>query len=166
MAKKIDNSDKYKFFWSTSSEFSNWYPATYTFDNIEFCCSEQGVMWSKAKLFKDDETTDKILKCTKNQQKRMKDLGRQVKNFDETIWNKEKVNIYTKHCREKFSQNQDLKNSLLSTHPKILVEASPYDSIWGIGLNEAIAKKTNPNDWPGKNLLGILLTNLRDELAK
>lgn len=160
----IDNTKNYVFFWSTGSPFSNWHPAKYTYKGIEFNCSEQGVMWSKAKLFGDDDIAEKILNCHSDQQKKMKDLGRKVKNFKDNMWHKNKVKIYTEHCYEKFTQNNELQEKLLSTYPKKLVEASPNDLIWGIGLHESQAKTIDPTKWPGKNLLGQILTNIRDTI--
>jgi len=154
----------YYYFWKTKSPFSNWYPATYTLDGIEFNCSEQGVMWAKAKLFGDETVAEQILNCNPNQQKKMKDLGRKVSNFDQKKWDEHKVNIYKNHNRAKYTQNNTLKHFLLSTGNKTLVEASPYDRIWGIGLTEENAKKRNPNTWPGQNLLGKLLTEIKNEL--
>lgn len=163
---KIDNSVDYVFFWHTGSPFSNWHPAQYVYNEIEFNCSEQGVMWSKAKLFEDDEIAEQILQCATNQQKLMKSLGRQVKNFNESTWKKNRMKIYYDHCYQKFIQNSLLKEKLLDTGDKTLVEASPSDRIWGIGLNEKDARVTPPNRWPGTNLLGIILTNIKNELIE
>mgnify|MGYP000075339145 CR=1 FL=1 len=157
----IDNTDKYYFFWQTSSPFSNWHFSQYILDDLQFNCSEQGVMYSKAILFGDIVVAKKILKCLPNQQKLMKSLGRQVKNFDENIWKKHRIQIYKRHCHAKFSQNQHLKNILISTGNKILVEASPSDKIWGIGLSAHIAKSTPVEKWKGLNLLGQILTEIK-----
>ena len=155
--------DNYVFFYRTSSPFSNWYPTKYTYNEIEFNCSEQGVMWNKAILFNDYENAKKILKCIETEQHKMKKLGRLVKNFDNDIWNANKINIYKNHCREKFKQNEYLKQELMNTKGKILVETSPTDKIWGIGMNEKQARQTNPKEWKGLNLLGRILTDIREE---
>lgn len=159
----MDNASKYEFFWQTNSPFSNWYPATYVLDTITFNCSEQGVMYDKAVLFGDHAIAKKILQCNGYQQGLMKNLGRQVSGFNEELWKKHRIPIYKKHCYAKFSQNPHLKIALLNTSGKILVEASPTDKIWGIGLSKSAALITPPNKWKGTNLLGKLLTEIRNE---
>jgi ribA/ribD-fused uncharacterized protein len=94
----------------------------------------------------------------------MKSLGRKVNHFKENTWKKYRVEIYTKHCKAKFTQNEHLKQKLIETRNTTLVEASPNDKIWGIGLHERDAKKTHPSKWPGTNLLGQLLTKIRDDV--
>jgi ribA/ribD-fused uncharacterized protein len=160
------NISKYTFFWQTGSPFSNWHSANYTIDGVEFCCSEQGVMYEKAILFNDDKIAKQILQCSGSQQKKMKQLGRKVRHFKESAWKKNRITIYTKHCKAKFEQNKHLKEKLLQTGNKMLVEASPYDKIWGIGLNEKVARRTNPKLWPGLNLLGQILTNIKEDFIK
>lgn len=161
----MNNASTYEFFWQTSSPFSNWHPATYILDEITFNCSEQGVMYDKAILFGDHDIAKKILQCNNSQQKLMKNLGRQVSGFNEEIWKNNRILIYKKHCRAKFSQNLHLKTTLLNTAKKILVEASPTDKIWGIGMSKSEALITPSNKWKGANLLGKLLTEIRDEFA-
>lgn len=161
-----DNSKTHCFFWQTSSPFSNWHSAKYIINEIEFNCSEQGVMYEKALLFKDYNIAQKILECLPSQQRLMKKLGRDVKGFNETIWKKNRKKIYKKHCSEKFKQNEHLKTSLLNTHGKTLVEASPTDKIWGIGMNKNEALITPQNKWKGLNLLGEILTEIRMELEQ
>lgn len=161
MDKILNPKSEYFYFWTENSPFSNWYGISYKLKNYTFHCSEQGVMWEKAQLFKDDDIAKKILDC--KTAKEAKKLGRQVKNFNQKIWDENKVKIYTEHCKAKFTQNSDLKKMLIDTKGKQLVEASPTDRIWGIGYTEADAIRTNKNKW-GENLLGILLTKIRDEL--
>jgi ribA/ribD-fused uncharacterized protein len=161
---KQNHSKNYVFFWRTNSPFSNWYPAKYTYNGIEFNCSEQGVMWNKATLFGDDEIAKKILDCSGGEQRKIKELGRQVKNFKESVWVANREHIYKEHCRAKFIQNNDLRQKLLETGNKTLVEASPTDKIWGIGLEEKNAKLITPDRWPGLNLLGKVLTEIKNEL--
>jgi ribA/ribD-fused uncharacterized protein len=154
----------YTFFWQTESPFSNWHPAKYTCNEINFNCSEQGVMYDKALLFGDIEVAKNVLKCSVSEQGKMKSLGRKVNHFKENTWKKYRVEIYTKHCKAKFTQNEHLKQKLIETRNTTLVEASPNDKIWGIGLHERDAKKTHPSKWPGTNLLGQLLTKIRDDV--
>lgn len=159
-----DNSKNYCFFWQTGSPFSNWHPATYTLNGVEFNCSEQGVMYAKAILFGDNKVAEQILSCGSSQQGLMKKLGREVKGFNESTWKKNRVKIYKEHCFAKFTHNEHLKEALMNTVGKTLVEASPSDKIWGIGMHKSEALVTPPNKWKGLNLLGKILTEIRDEL--
>lgn len=126
----------------------------------QFNCAEQFMMWKKANMFRDFDIAWKIMKETSpaNQQK----LGRQVKNFDIDKWNKYKATIVTRGNYFKFSQDEDLKQFLLRTGNDILIEASPYDRVWGIGYSEEHALK-NVDDW-GENLLGKCLMEVRELL--
>jgi len=148
---------------SSNGYFSNWYPAKFTdpetglvFQNIE-----QYMMWSKAILFGDENIAATILKnpnpavCKK--------MGRQVRNFDPMIWSNKCMHIVTKGCYYKFTQNPNLKQFLLATSNRILVEASPYDRVWGIGYNASDALKVDKVKW-GQNLLGKCLMKVRDTI--
>jgi len=108
------------------------------------------------------ETADKIMAIT--DPRAIKALGREVKNFDSNLWDKNKFDIVFNGCKAKFTQNEKLKKALLETGDKTLVEASPFDRVWGIALDEVTARKTDPQKWPGENLLGKILTKLRDSL--
>ena len=119
-------------------------------------------MAQKAWLFKDYEIFTKILDAT--DPKEIKALGREVKNFDHKIWSQHKYEIVAKGNRGKFGDNPELKDYLLSTEDKILVEASPYDKIWGIGMKEGTSGIENPINWKGENLLGFALMEVRDGL--
>jgi hypothetical protein len=112
---------------------SNWYHCYFTVNNIIFSSMEQFMMYSKALLFKDKEVADSILNT--DDFKEIKALGRQVKNFDEDTWNKNKQQIIYKGLHEKFSQNNELKEQLKGTGYKILAECAVNDKIWGIGLS-------------------------------
>ena len=120
------------------------------------------MMAEMARLFKDYETLEEIL-ATENQ-KEIKDLGRKIKNFNEELWNREKYEIVKRGNLAKFSQDENLKEFLLSTGDKIIVEASPYDSIWGIGMGTKDKNIEDPTAWKGENLLGFALMEVRDLL--
>ncbi|ESP00633.1 hypothetical protein LOTGIDRAFT_77371, partial [Lottia gigantea] len=94
----------------------------------------------------------------------IKHLGRQVKDFSILVWMKEAVNIVKAGNRAKFTQNGNLRWELYKTYPKQMVEASPSDTRWGIGLSTSDPDAWDERKWRGRNLLGKLLTNLRDEL--
>ncbi|VVU95401.1 Domain of unknown function (DUF1768) [seawater metagenome] len=140
--------------------FSQWYPSIFVDDEgVQYHHCEQYMMASKAKIFNDIVTYDLIMK--EESPKRAKELGRKVKNFDSDIWNQNAFEIVKKGNLFKFTQNNELTKRLLVTDNKILVEAACYDPIWGIGLNKTQALNTPVSQWPGKNLLGKALTEVR-----
>ena len=96
----------------------------------------------------------------------MKALGRQVRGFDVKVWDEVKFSVVLNASYLKFSQNANLREFLLSTKDKILVEASPVDKIWGIGMSAEDQNAQNPMKWRGQNLLGFALMRARDEIAK
>lgn len=146
---------KYTFFYT--GVFSNWHKSLFKYDGIWFSTMEQYMMWTKAMLFGDKETAKKILDA--KHPKEQKALGRLVKNFNPAEWDKNKEELVYKGLKEKFDQNQNMKGLLLHSKGD-LVEASPTDRIWGIGFSVENAEK-NIDKW-GENLLGKLLTNLRE----
>lgn len=117
-------------------------------------------MYCKAILFKDQAIADKILQTSFP--KLCKKYGRQVKNFDNKVWMEQCENIVFTGCLYKFTNNERLKKLLLSTDDKLLVEASPYDRIWGIGLSKYDALRTPIGQWKGNNKLGKCLMKVRD----
>lgn len=150
------------FFYSNKDIYSNWYPAKFTIDNIQFANSEQAMMYYKAVLFQDSRICS-LLKKEKNPAT-CKRLGRAIEGFNESKWQNCRCKIMTKVLYNKFSQNPKLKEQLLATDDKILVEASPYDTIWGIGLDKNDNRTLNPNYWKGLNLLGFCLMEVREML--
>ena len=121
-------------------------------------------MYGKAKLFDDNKIADKIM-ASKNVREQ-KSLGREVKNFDLEIWTENAIDIVYKGNKAKFEQNKDYLELLLSTKGKTLVEASPTDKVWGIGLTADDTDANNILKWKGTNWLGIVLTELRQELLE
>ncbi|XP_052102484.1 protein starmaker-like isoform X2 [Mytilus californianus] len=156
--------EAYEFFWRSHSPYSQWYESDFTVDGIKFNCAEQYMMYSKAILFGDKQTAEKILNTS--DPRKQKDLGRLVENFDKSVWDDSCSVIVECGNKAKFSQNQELKTTILKTFPKMLVEASPQDTIWGIGLDEKDPRAWDCKKWKGQNLLGKALTNVRDELMK
>jgi len=120
------------------------------------------MMASKARLFSDEEVFQEIM--TANHPHDYKKLGRKVRNFEPELWDARKSEIVVEGNKAKFGQNQDIKEFLLSTGDAILVEASPYDKIWGIGLDRETAMKGSVEQWQGENLLGCALMEVRDYL--
>lgn len=119
-------------------------------------------MAEKAKLFDDHEAYEKVFLNPKPGA--AKAVGREVKNFDGVIWDAHKIDIVIRGNLHKFSQSESLKSFLLSTHERVLVEASPVDKIWGVGLAYDDRDVQNPNLWKGENLLGFALMEVRDLL--
>ncbi|MDX8350157.1 NADAR family protein [Cognatiyoonia sp. IB215446] len=152
--------NKYHFFWS--GPFSQWQKGNFEIEGVEFVTAEQAMMHHKALLFGDHETAQKILAT--HDAGTQKALGRQVRNFVESTWDLHKVDIVKRANHAKFSQNKGLRRKLFQTGNKVLVEASPMDTIWGIGLDEVKAREIAPEYWPGQNLLGNVLMEVRQEL--
>lgn len=164
---------EFLFFWGhtknkngkvTKACFSQWYLSDFTVHGVLYNCAEKYMMAEKARLFKDYETLQEILDA-ENQQE-IKVLGRKIKNFNEELWNREKYEIVKRGNLAKFSQDENLKEFLLITGDKIIVEASPYDCIWGIGMSANDENIENPIDWKGENLLGFALMEVRDLLNR
>jgi ribA/ribD-fused uncharacterized protein len=152
------------FFWETESPFSQWHKCSFKAFGIEFSTAEQYIMFQKALLFNDYGFADKILDTTN--QRKQKELGSQVAKFDEKIWNNNCRRIAYEANKHKFMQNDSLLKYLLGTDNKLLVEASPDDFIWGIGLKKEDKLAQNANTWKGKNWLGYILTLLKDDIKK
>lgn len=148
----------------TKSCLSQWWMEKFHVQDTEYICMEQYMMAQKAELFSDTKIQQQILEC--NDAKKIKDLGRQVHNFDIDIWNKFKYSIVLNGNFHKFYQNKELCSFLLQTKNAILVEASPYDNIWGIALSEHMIDARDIEKWKGENLLGFALMEVRDEIAK
>jgi ribA/ribD-fused uncharacterized protein len=155
------------FFWGENKEygqFSNFFPSEFTVDGVKYNCSEQYFMKKKQELF--DKSNEKLSKEILQEQnpKKIKEYGRKVKNFNEDLWNLHKYKIMLDANYHKYSQNPQLLQMLLNSKDSILVEASPFDRIWGIGYNKKNALE-NKNNW-GQNLLGKVLMELRSKLAQ
>ena len=152
------------FFWKTDEPYgflSNWYPCILQRWNYTLHSSEQYFMAEKAAFFHDDEIYSEILKT--DSPHKCKELGRMVRGFNSERWDTEKVTAMMTANRCKYMGNPDLMKKLLATGDALLVEASPYDGIWGIKLSAEEAAKLPPEEWPGLNLLGKVLMALREE---
>ena len=164
---------KYIFFWGhrprkdgqiSQSCFSQWWEEAFVVDGKTYKSAEHWMMAGKAKLFGDEEMLQKIIDCRTPAE--AKKLGRKVRNFDNDIWLKNRYEIVLDGNKHKFSQGETLKAFLLNTGNRVLVEASPYDAIWGVGLAADYKGIHDPNNWKGLNLLGFVLMEVRDFLLE
>lgn len=143
-------------------EWSDWYEGLDAKEQKEYqCLFPEPITWKG--YWEDEEIRKEILGCSAPEQ--IKALGRKVRNFDETVWDKVKYSIVLNGNYLKFSQNPELREFLLATGDTILVEASPYDTIWGIGMSAKSENAENPMKWRGHNLLGFALMEVRDEIC-
>lgn len=149
---------KYTFFWS--GPFSQWYPSKFHYNGKDYNCAEQFMMAQKASVFGDYDTLLKIMDT--DQPKTQKALGRKVANFDPDLWTKIAKLVVSKGTMLKYTQNPDLAKMLLATGDTLLVEASPYDKVWGVGLAEDDPRILDQAQWQGTNWLGEILTHVRD----
>ena len=175
LKEKFERGDtlKYIFFWGHTNKFneevgkfcfSQWFESPFTVDNITYKTAEHWMMAQKALLFNDKNIFDKIINCDKPGE--AKDLGRQVLGYDEQTWNNRKFEIVKLGNIHKFNQHPKLADFLLKTDNRILVEASPVDTIWGIGLSPDSNEIENIYAWRGQNLLGFALMAARDFLKE
>ncbi len=164
---------KYVFFWGhkpkvpgqlDQSCLSNWYPAAFTLDGQRYRTTEHYMMAQKARLFGDEEVYSAILDA--KTPGAAKSLGRKVSGFEESIWVKHRFDIVVAGNLAKFRHNQEMATLLQQTGSKVLVEASPHDRIWGIGMGKDHKDSETPSLWNGLNLLGFALMEVRDQLAK
>jgi hypothetical protein len=164
---------KFLFFWGhqkskdgtiSASCLSQWWVLPFTVDQNEFQTAEHWMMYQKAILFEDLEIAEKVLMA--DSPEKAKELGRQVKNFDPNIWDQRKFEIVVNGNVHKFGQHPDYMTFLLNTKNRVLVEASPRDRIWGIGMDKNNENVENPLLWKGQNLLGFALMEAREKLMK
>lgn len=167
--------EDYVFFWKCPKVqpnyigkyiFSQWFTLNNMFKEGEqfFSSTEQYMMFHKAVLFDDVNIAAEIMKL--NNPRKIKALGRKVMNYKESEWDKIRYDVVVNGNYLKFSQNEILKDYLLSTGDKTIVEASPDDDIWGIGLKENHPNALHIEKWKGKNLLGYALMEVRDKLKE
>lgn len=154
-------SEEFTFFWN--GPFSQWHESDFEIDGIKFVTAEQFMMHQKAVLFEDEPMATMIL-ATKDP-RQQKAFGRKVRNFDAEIWSARAKEVVKEGNIAKFTQNPGLLAELEATKGTTLVEASPYDKIWGIGLGEWQEERLSRDTWQGTNWLGEVLTEVRIELC-
>ncbi|CCG99172.1 hypothetical protein FAES_1162 [Fibrella aestuarina BUZ 2] len=162
---------KFLFFWGhqpakngelTASCFSQWWASPFEVEGIRYATAEHWMMAQKAALFNDNDAFQRVIAAKSPGE--AKQIGRQVRGFNDTIWNGRRYDLVMQGNKHKFSQHETLKTFLLNTNDRVLVEASPVDRIWGIGLAASDERVTNPGQWQGLNLLGFALMDVRDQL--
>lgn len=168
---KKGQSFKFLFFYGSAPEkdghisetcLSQWWRCQFLADGVKYTCAEQFMMAEKARLFHDDEMLEKIMEA--DHPKEMKAYGRAVRGFDKEVWDNACYDIVKRGNEAKFSQNPELCEFLKGTENRILVEASPRDRVWGIGMGKSNPDAQNPLKWRGTNFLGFALTQVRDGL--
>ncbi|MBB5353938.1 hypothetical protein HNR46_004208 [Haloferula luteola] len=164
---------KFVFFWGHTprrkgsidqSCFSNWFPSRFSVDGVSYPTTEHYMMAEKARLFGDARVRDRILQA--GSPGAAKRLGREVAGFDESTWIANRFRIVVSGNLAKFSQHRELGAYLTQTGERVLVEASPRDRIWGIGLSKDESHAENPRLWKGLNLLGFALMEVRFRLKQ
>lgn len=147
-----------------ASCFSQWQEAPFEIDGVHYATAEHWMMAEKARLFGDEESRQAVLRAKHPGE--AKRIGRGVRGFDDSVWTDRRFDLVVEGNIAKFGQNPEMGAFLLATRDRVLVEASPVDSIWGIGLAADHPDAENPEKWPGLNLLGFALMEARDLLAR
>jgi len=143
---------------------SNWASSKFVLDGRVFTSGEQYIMWSKARVMGDERTADMIMAT--NDPSRQKKLGRQVHPWKPKIWARHRETVQLRAATAKFGQNRELGDRLIRTYPKRIAEASPSDTVYGIGLAPDDPRALNPNNWRGQNILGRTLERVRGALME
>lgn len=152
--------EKFTFFYG--GVFSQWYASTFVIDGITYCTAEQFMMAEKARMFGDDFALAKIMST--KYPKEQKAWGRKVRGFDADKWNAGARPVVFRGNVAKFSQNNDYRKIMMDTDGTTLVEASPKDIIWGVGLDASDPRIQDRTTWLGTNWLGEELTRVREYL--
>jgi ribA/ribD-fused uncharacterized protein len=159
---QITTTDRFVLFWGSWP--SQFFKAQFEIDGLMYVCCEQFMMAEKARVFKDSQTEQVILAAKSPREH--KALGRKVRGFDPDIWNSVCRGVVYTGNLAKYEQNAELRELLLQTGDRTIVEASPEDRIWGIGLAQDDPRAQDPTQWQGTNWLGIALMQVRDELRR
>jgi len=159
------------FFWGHRPErdgsigkgcLSQWWPSAFAVDGVTYATAEHWMMAGKARLFDDPAGLAAVLAA--RTPGAAKAAGRAVAGFDEAAWAAARFELVIAGNLAKFRQHDELGRFLRRTGSKVLVEASPLDRIWGIGLSAAHEHAALPSRWRGRNLLGFALMEVRRAL--
>ncbi|MFF2653631.1 NADAR family protein [Streptomyces sp. NPDC058045] len=162
---------KYLMFWGHrprpdggigSSCLSQWWPAPFTVEGVVYATAEHWMMAGKARLFGDAEAERRAIAASSPAL--AKRVGREVQGFDQSRWEAERLRIVTEGGVHKFAAHPELRSYLLGTGKRVLVEASPVDRVWGVGLAADDERIRIPARWRGANLLGFALMAARERL--
>jgi ribA/ribD-fused uncharacterized protein len=163
---------EFQFFWGHASRreghidsacLSQWFPCAFEVDGTPYATAEHFMMAEKARLFHDSEALVAVLAAPTPRD--AKAAGRTVRGYDDTAWESARLEVVVRGNVAKFGQAPALRKFLAGTAPRVLVEASPRDRIWGIGMGSGNPDARNPARWRGRNLLGFALMDARDRLA-
>jgi ribA/ribD-fused uncharacterized protein len=147
----------------SDSCFSQWWPCRFTVDGVKYSSAEQFMMAGKARMFGDDDVLARIMAV--QDPNKVKSLGRRVRHFEQAAWERSRFDLVCAGNVAKFGQDEQLRKYLLATAPAVIVEASPVDTIWGIGRAASDPAARDPRTWAGLNLLGFALMRARAELS-
>jgi hypothetical protein len=162
---------KYLHFWGHQPEpdgtagkggLSQWFEAPFVVDGVRYLTAEHWMMAEKARLFGDPEAERAAIEAANPAL--AKAAGRTVRGFDDAVWERERFEIVVHGNTHKFAAHPDMREFLLRTGSRVLVEASPRDRIWGIGMGAKNENAENPAAWRGLNLLGFALMEARERL--
>jgi ribA/ribD-fused uncharacterized protein len=162
---------KYLYFWGHQPQrdggvgkgcLSQWWHAPFEADGVEYATAEHWMMARKARLFGDAQAESRAIAATHPRQ--AKAAGRSVRGFDQQVWERECYGIMVEGNLRKFGQHSELREYLLGTSSRVLVEASPLDRVWGVGLGVEDERLRDPAQWRGLNLLGFALMEARTRL--
>ncbi|WP_434403376.1 NADAR family protein [Streptomyces sp. NBC_01353] len=173
LTKQVSRGDKVKWlhFWGhrprpdgqlSASCLSQWWASPFEVDGVRYATAEHWMMAAKARLFGDPEAERAALSSRTPAE--AKKAGRLVRGFDETVWQRERFGIVVEGSVHKFASDDALRAFLLGTGGRVLVEASPLDRVWGIGLAADDPRAMDPARWQGLNLLGFALMEARERL--
>lgn len=163
---------KYLFFWGHQPEhdgsigkgcLSQWWPCSFAVEGQQFESAEHYMMWRKALLFNDTAVAERVLAARTPAEAKV--LGREVSGFVDSAWVSARLEIVVQGNLAKFDQDPSLRSYLLGTGSRVLVEASPQDRVWGIGLVASDPRAADPSTWQGLNLLGEALMEVRSRLS-
>jgi ribA/ribD-fused uncharacterized protein len=163
---------RWLFFWGHTPKgpgvgpwvLSNWFPSPFVIDDITYPTNEHWMMAEKARLFGDRVAHARVLRADTPGE--AKAIGREVRGYDDDVWGAARFDIVARGCEAKFASDEALRDYLVRTGDRVLVEASPRDRIWGIGMSASHHDATDPRKWRGENLLGFALMKARAALAR
>ncbi|WP_181768914.1 NADAR family protein [Streptomyces albidus (ex Kaewkla and Franco 2022)] len=162
---------KYLYFWGHQPRrdgamgkgcLSQWWQAPFELEGVRYATTEHWMMARKARLFGDEEAEHRAIAAAHPRQ--AKAAGRSVRGFDQEVWERERYGIVVEGNVRKFGHHGELREYLLGTNSRVLVEASPMDRVWGVGLAADDERVRDPAKWRGQNLLGFALMEARTRL--